>query len=441
MATVDVGSGSRADQLAALAQIYLPGGVSAAARYHPALGRPFFAARGEGGRIWDVDGREYVDLHMSFGAALLGHGHPAIKRAVESALDMGVLCSFETEYTAEVARKITQLVPSAEMVRFTGSGTETTWHALRTARAYTGRYKVVKFEGHFHGFSDQLGYSCWPPLASAGPIGAPTKIAESAGIPAVDAGEVILLPWNDTGALERALVEDGAEIAAVIMEPVMINAGGIMPAAGYLEAVRRLTSAHGVILIFDEILSGFRTGPDCAQGYLGVTPDMCTIGKCIGGGMPLSAFAGSRSVMSAVAPLGSAVHSGTFNAHPTSILAADAFLDIAADPTFWADLREKEEFFYPALREVFARAGVMVWVQTFGARFNLLFGVDYEPRTYRQAALCDRELETRFYAAALERGVHFHFSRHHGLSAMHTRGDLERALDGIEGAARSIARA
>jgi glutamate-1-semialdehyde 2,1-aminomutase len=332
------------------------------------------------------------------------------------------------------------MVPSAEQVRFTGSGTETTWHAVRTARAYTGRLKLVKFEGHFHGFSDVLGYSSWPPLGPAGPVDAPAKIPESAGIPPADADEVIVLPWNDAEALERTLEARGHEIAAVIMEPINYNAGGIMPLPGYLEAVREMTAKHGVVLIFDEILSGFRTGPSCAQGYLGVTPDMCTLGKCLGGGAPISAFAGRRDIMAACAPVGKAVHSGTFNAHPIGVLAADAFLDVVADPTFWEEMKAKEDFFYPALRQAFADAGVTVWVQATGARFNLLFGLDREPRSYREAARCDRALETRFYRAALERGVYFHYSWHHGFSALHTRADLEQALEGIEGAARSIAR-
>jgi glutamate-1-semialdehyde 2,1-aminomutase len=430
---------SRSDALYDVAQRYLPGGVSAAARFHPALGRPFFAARGDGPRLWDVDGREYLDFHMSFGAGLLGHGHPAIKAAVERALDMGILCAFETEYDAEVARKLTELVPCAEMVRFTGSGTETTWHAARTARVFTGRWKLVKFEGHFHGFSDVLGFSSWPPLDIAGPAEAPARIPESGGIPPADAESVIVLPWNDVGALERCLEEAGDEIAAVIMEPINYNSGGIMPAPGYLEAVRELTTRHGVVLIFDEILSGFRTGASCAQGYLGVTPDLTTLGKCLGGGTPLSAFVGRRDIMEACAPIGRGVHSGTYNAHPIPILAADAFLDVVSAPSFWEEMQAKEEFFYPGLRAAFERAGVTVWVQATGARFNLLFGLDREPMSYREAALCDRELETRFYAAAIARGIYFHYSWHHGFSAMHSMADLAGALVAIEDAARSIA--
>jgi glutamate-1-semialdehyde 2,1-aminomutase len=422
------------------ARQYLPGGVTAAYRVHAALGRPFLTARGEGGRIYDVDGKSYVDLFLSSGATLLGHGHPAVRRAVEQALDLGIVCAQETRYAVEVARKLSALVPCAEMVRFTNSGTETTWHAIRTARAHTGRSKVVKFEGHFHGYHDYLGYSSWPPLDQAGPEEAPAVIAESGGIPPEVQQFVIVLPWNRPDVLERTLRAQGHEIAAVIMEPVNYNSGTLLPAPGYLEAARRLTKEHGVVLIFDEILSGFRTGTSCIQGYYGVTPDMCTLGKAIGGGTVLSAFAGRREVMEAVAPRGSAVHSGTFNAHLIPIMAANAFLDEVVKPDFYPGLAARQGPFYAGLREAFKRAGLPVWVQTLGARFSLLFGLTEEPKSYRQAARYDREMAKRFYTAALEEGVYFHFSWHHGFSAMHTPADLDQALDGIGAAARRVTR-
>jgi glutamate-1-semialdehyde 2,1-aminomutase len=425
-----------AARLFEVAKEHLAGGVSAAARIHPSLGRPFLTARGEGGWVYDVDGKGYVDLNTSNGAALLGHGHPAVRRAVEQALELGILCAHETPYQSEVACKIAELVPCAELVRFSGSGTETTWHAIRTARAFTGKHKVVKFEGHFHGYHDYLGYSAWPPLDAAGPVDAPITFPESAGIPPELTQFVIVLPWNDAQALERTLRAQGDEIAAVIMEPVNYNSGTIMPAPGFLHAARELTRDTGVVLIFDEILSGFRTGPSCAQGYLGVTPDLCTLGKALGGGTALSAFAGRREVMDAVSPPGPAVHSGTFNAHLIPILAANAFLDEVAQPAFWAHLERLEQAFYPALREAFQRAGLLVWVQALGARFSLLFGLDEEPTSYRQAARFDRDLARRFYGAAMDEGVYFHYAWHHGFSAQHTLADLERALDGIERAAR-----
>ncbi len=428
-----------AERLFASAKQYLAGGVTAAARIHPALGRPFMTARGEGATLYDVDGNAYVDLNTSFGASLLGHGHPAVRRAVQRALDMGILCAHEIADHATVARKVGELVPSAELVRFTGSGTETTWHAIRTARAYTGKHKVVKFEGHFHGYHDYLAYSAWPPLERAGEPDAPIVYTESGGIPPELAELVIVLPWNDADALERTLRTRGHEIAAVIMEPVNYNSGTILPAAGYLEAARRMTREHEVVLIFDEILSGFRTGPSCAQGYYGVTPDLCTLGKALGGGTPLSAFAGRREVMDAVSPIGKAVHSGTFNAHPIPILAADAFLDEIVRPEFWTHLEALEAHFYPGMRDAFERAGLPVWVQSLGARFSLLFGVDEEPTTYREAARDDKALAKRFYAAALEEGVYFHYAWHHGISSAHTLADLDRALEGIEAAARRVA--
>jgi glutamate-1-semialdehyde 2,1-aminomutase len=432
---------SESARLYEIAQRYLPGGVTAAARLHSALGRAFITARGEGGRLYDADGKEYIDLHTSSGASLMGHGHPAVKRAVQQALDLGIVCAHDTPWQTEVARKLSEAVPSAERVRFTSSGTETTWHAIRTARAHTGRSKVVKFEGHFHGYHDYLGYSSWPPLDAAGPADAPAAVPESAGIPPELRQFVIVLPWNDVAALERTLARQQDEIAAVIMEPVNYNSGTILPAPGYLEAARRLTRDAGVVLIFDEILSGFRTGPSCIQGYSGVTPDLCTLGKALGGGTVLSAFAGRREVMDAVAPKGGAVHSGTFNAHLIPILAANAFLDEIAKPEFWGHLEQIHTALCGGLREVFKRAGLPVWVQALGARFSLLFGLDEEPKSYRQAARYDRDLARRFYAAALEAGAYYYAGWHHGLSVMHTMADVEEALERTETAARRVARA
>ena len=224
------------------------------------------------------------------------------------------------------------------------------------------------------------------------------------------------------------------------MEPINYNSGTLLPARGYLEAVRQLTRDRNVVLIFDEILSGFRTGASCAQGYLGVTPDLCTLGKALGGGTALSAFAGRREVMNAVSPTGKAVHSGTFNAHLIPILAADAFLDEIVEPEFWSHLERLENLLYPGMREAFRQAGLPVWVQAVGARFSLLFGLEEEPTTYREAARYDRDMALRFFAAALEQGVYFHSAWHHGMCAMHTEADLDTALERIEAAARQVAR-
>ncbi len=427
------------DRMWERAKRHLPGGVTASARIHASLGRPFMAERALGGRIWDVDGREFIDLNMSFGASLLGHGHPAIKAAVIRAADLGIMCGYETDAQITLAERLAAVIPSAELVRFAGSGTETTWHALRTAKVATGRSMVVKFEGHFHGFNDSLGYSFWPSAEDAGPESSPRPVPESAGMPAANADQTIVLPWNDAAALKAVFAAHGSTIAAVVMEPVNHDSGTIVPLVGYLEAARDLTRRYGAVLMFDEVLSGFRTQVGGAQAMYGVTPDMTTLGKTLGGGTALSAFVGSREVMSAVAPLGRSVHSGTYNAHLIPILAGLAFIEQATDPEFYPHLRALEVAFYPELQSVFDRAGIPVRVQAMGARFSLLFGLDRPPVRYRDLLAHDTTTATRFYGLALEEGVYFHAAWHHGFSAMHTHRDLEVALEGIERAARRLA--
>ncbi|MFN8621226.1 MAG: aspartate aminotransferase family protein [Chloroflexota bacterium] len=425
-----------ADQLAADARNWLPGGVSAAARLHPALGRPFLTARGEGAWVTDVDGNRYLDLETSFGATLLGHGDPRIRAAIERALDLGVLCGHDTPYQAQLAHRIVELVPSAELVRFTSSGTETTWHAARIARAATGRELVIKFEGHFHGFSDSLGYSFWPAKGDLGDPAHPAVRPESAGIPQAEREAIRVLPWNDLDSLRAAFAAEPGRIAAVVMEPVNIDSGTIMPAPGYLAAARDLAHANGALLIFDEILTGFRTNPGGAQAELGVTPDLTTLGKALGGGQALSAIAGSRAVMSNVSPMGKAVHSGTFMAHLLPIMAGLAFLDVVTQPDFYAPFLARAERFVAGMRHVFADAGLPVRIQAYGPRFSLLFGITDEPRSYRDVAGADRATELRFYGHALAEGVYLHHGWHHGISAAHTDDDLDQALERLSRAAR-----
>jgi glutamate-1-semialdehyde 2,1-aminomutase len=409
---------------------YLPGGVSASARLNKALGGPFYASRGEGAYVYDLEGRRYVDMHNSFGAALLGHGHPAIRRAVTKAADLGILCAHETVHHAEAARRLVEVLPCADMVRFSGSGTETTYYAIKLAREFTGREKVIKFEGHFHGFHDYLQYNCWPPIGE----GLPAIRPEAAGVPEGAQKYVIVLPWNDVEAFAGVVRERGDEIAAAIMEPINYNSGGILPRPGYLEAVREITERAGIVLIFDEILSGFRTGPGCAQEYLGITPDLCTVGKALGGGLPISAFGGRRAIMEHVAPLGHAQHSGTYNAPLVCVLAAKAFLEEITRADFYPTLLSRCERFYTELRQIIARSGVRCWLQATGARFNLLFGLDREPQTYLEAARRDVDMTNRFFAAALRHGVYFYTGWHHGLSIAHDDEAINTALEGIEAA-------
>jgi glutamate-1-semialdehyde 2,1-aminomutase len=418
------------------AQRVLPGGVTAAARVNRGLGQPLFMERGQGSRLLDVDGKEYIDMCMSMGASLLGHGHPAIRQALLQAADLGVMCSAESVYQIELAEKIAAAIPCAEMTRFTLSGTETTWYAVRLARAVTGRQKVVKFEGHFHGYNDYLQFNFWPPPDRAWP----RLHQEAPGMVGAEQ-QVIVLPFNDLPLLEETLTQQHSEIACVILEPLNYNSGGILPLPGYLQALRRLTEQLGIVLIFDEILSGFRTGAGCMQTYFGVTPDLCTLGKALGGGVPLSAFTGRREIMEKVAPLGPAMHSGTYNANLVNILPGLAFMSEISKPNFYPPLLARCERLYGGMNAAFRKAGLQARVQGIGARFGLLFGDAAQGELLRGSDLArqDWAMADRFFLAAGERGVYFHTARHHGVSSAHTDADIEQVILVTEEAALAAA--
>lgn len=424
---------SKAETLFAQAKQVLPGGVTASFRLNRATGRPLYIARGDGALVYDVDGRDYVDLCMSHGASLLGHNHPAIKAAVAEALDLGIICSYETEYHAQLAQRITEIVPCAEKVRFAGSGTETVMHGLRLARTATGRTKVIKFEGHFHGYSDALNYSVSPPLAEAGPITAPAVRPESAGMPRPLQDDLIVIPFNDVDALDRAFAEHGHETAALILEPVNYDQGCILPAPGFLERCRARCDEHGVLLFFDEVLTAFRMAPGGAQQYLGLMPDLCVLGKAFGAGMPISALAGKAVVMEHLKPIGQSEMSGTYLGHLTAVLAALAALEEYSRPGFYETLDAVGERFYGSFAEIARRRGIPLQLQALGPRFGLYFGVTTPVTNYREAAAKDRALEHRLIAGCLDRGVFFHASPHHGFSAAHTDAHMDRVLEAVDG--------
>ncbi len=414
----------------------MPGGVSATARRNAALGHPFYIARGEGARVYDLDGREYVDLCCSHGASLLGHGHPAIRAAVQRALELGAVCAAETEYQVALAHRLRDLVPCAEMARFSSSGTETMMHALRLARAATGRDKFIKFEGHFHGYSDFLNFSWAPPLAAD-----PTApYAESAGIPRDTAQHVIVVPFNDPDALRAAFAAHDGQVAALIMEPVNYDSGCILPQPGFLQTCRELCDAHGAMLFFDEVLTAFRAAAGGAQQLYGVTADLAVLGKAFGGGMPISALVGRREVMEHMRPLGSCEMSGTYLSHITAVLAAQAALEQFASPGFYEQMHAVGERFYAGFHDVIARSGVAVRMQHCGPRFGLYFGLDPDEPVlnYRMAARQDHAQFLRFVRGCIERGLYVHVSAHHGFSAVHTDAEMDFALAAIEGALTDV---
>ena len=431
----------RAEALHEFASRYLPGGVCASARANAAIGHPFYVSRGDGALLYDLDGRPYIDMCTSHGASLLGHNHPAIKAAVQSALDAGILCASETAQASRLASRICEIVPCAEMVRFGGSGTETVMHGLRLARAATGRSKLIKFEGHFHGYADAVNFSVMPPLDQAGPARTPRAYPESAGMPAQSGNDLIVLPFNDPIALEAAFAAHGHEVAALLMEPVNYDQGCIEPLPGFAALCRRLCDQYGAVLFFDEVLTACRMAVGGAQQYLGVTPHLCVLGKAFGGGMPISALAGSRALMRHLKPLGDSQMSGTYLAHPTSVAAALAALQTCSAPGFYEDLDRVGRHFYTGFQRLINASGVVLRLQFLGPRFGLYFGLREPVTQYRQAAMKDHASELVFIRGCFERGVFFQPSAHHGFSSAHTVAQMDEVLQAIEGALADVRRA
>lgn len=427
-------------QLYEFARQHMVGGVSSSIRLAQAYGnRPLYFTHGEGAKLYDVDGREYIDFCTSHGASMLGHKHPKIVAALHQTAEMGILCSYETEFQSKLAQKIVELVPAAELVRFTGAGTEATMHTIRLAREYTGKDKILKFTGHFHGYHDYVLFDRDPslPLDADSPL-----VAQTPGIPAGMERYVTVIADNDLEALERTIRQQKDELAAVILEPVHYNAGCIIPKREYLEQLRRLTQENGILLIFDEVLSGFRMAPGGAQEYFGVTPDLCTLGKAVGGGLPLSVIAGKREIMEHIRPVGKVQHSGTYNGSLVSTLAGLAALEEYASPGFYERLNHVGQHLTDGIVEIVSRLGLKARVQALGARFGIYFGIEDEVTTYRQAAATDNVMMNRFIEAAWKNGVYFHDygkgARHHGYSSAHTLADMDRALEGIEAAMKTL---
>ena len=432
---------NQAEQLFDQAQGVLASGVSASMRLHPYLGRPFYHVRGEGAHLYDLEGRRYIDYNLSNGATMLGHHHPAVQRAVQEGLDAGIIAAAETPYHQQLAATLAELVPAIERVRYASTGTEVTMVAVRLARQATGRAKLLKFDGQFHGLSEMFLYRREDPLAEESPV-----VPSSGGVPAAHADAVVMVPWNEPAAFEAALERHRGELACVICEPVFYNAGCIPPAPGYLELLRRRTAEEGIVLIFDEVLSGFRMALGGAQEWSGVTPDLCTLAKALANGMPLAVVAGRADLMALLAPTGPVAHSGTYSGHLLSVLAALATLEELRRPGVYDRLNQRADAFYRDLQAIFDRHGLPALVQGLGARFGLYFGRREPVATYADAMVHDHEPNRRFVLGCLERDVYFHaFTRqgapgHAGFSLAHTDEDFATTLEVAEAVVREMAR-
>lgn len=422
---------------------YLAGGVSSSTRVNRAVGHAMFFDRAAGCRVWDLDGKEYIDLCCSHGATLLGHDDPRVRKAVELALDRGAACSYENEQHTEFARVLCEVIPCLERLRFTGSGTEATMHCIRLARAFTGRGKILKFEGNFHGYHDQVMFAIGTPADRLGPETAPAAFPGSTGISPGLEQNLVIVPYNRPDLFETAFLRHKHELAAVMCEPIYYNAGCVIPSKEFIAKLRQLTHDHGVLLIFDEVLSAFRACLGGAQEYLGVMPDLCTLGKAVGGGHPLSVFGGRREIMDRLMPVGDCQHSGTYNGHPVAVAAGLAAVTAYRQPGFYDHIHEVSRKLCDGLAEIFARHKILARVQGLGARFGIYFGVKEQVASYRDAIAHHREEMLRFVAAAIRHGVYFHdyggAPCHHGFCAAMTLADTDEALKRLDLAVRDLA--
>ena len=407
-------------------------------------GGPLFLERGQGSHVWDADGNEYVDFMMSFGALIHGHAQPKLVSVVSEAMAGGSHFAAATSAEVEAAESVRRMVPSAEAVRFTNTGSEATMLALRLARAHTGRRKFLKFEGHYHGWYDPYllnAHSHRP--EELGPPENPRRIPDSEGIPPATFDDVVLAPWNDAAALERVLKQHSRELAAVITEPIMANMGCILPRDGYLQRLRELTHEHGVLLIFDEVVTGFRYAPGGCQQYYGVQADLSTFGKALGAGFPVGAVAGPRAILDRMRwGTNMVLHYGTFNGHRLTMKVIAANLDLLSADGAHRKLHALGDSAIAGLRQVFRRRKLKAIVQGFGPMFQIYFTERDAIHDYRDyCSYVDTASYSRFIHRLLEHGIYMTPSNglHWIMSTAHTEADVEKLMVAADQACAELA--
>jgi len=378
----------------------IPGGVNSPVRaFRSVGGTPRFIERAKGAHVWDADGKRYIDYVGSWGPAILGHAHPEVISAVQKAAENGLSFGAPTEAEIEIAEAIVSRIPSMEQLRLVSSGTEATMSAIRLARGYTGRSRIIKFEGCYHGHADSL-------LVKAGSgmltFGNPT----SAGVPAEFVKHTLVLDFNDLDAVDAAFKQYPDDIACIIVEPIAGNMNLVKPRDGFLEGLRELCSRHGAMLIFDEVMTGFRVGPQGVQGLTGVQPDITTLAKVIGGGMPVGAFGGRAEIMNHIAPLGGVYQAGTLSGNPVAVAAGLTTLRLLGQPGFYENLGERSAQLAQGLQERARAAGIPFSADSVGGMFGLYFR-DAVPTSFAEVSECDVQLFNRFFHGMLEQGVHF----------------------------------
>ncbi|MHB1414440.1 MAG: glutamate-1-semialdehyde 2,1-aminomutase [Chloroflexota bacterium] len=424
----------KSQTLYAEAQRYIPGGVDSPVRaFRSVGGQPLFIGRAAGAKVVDVDGNEYVDYVASWGPLIAGHANPEVVAAIKEAAERGTSYGAPTAAETTLAKTVVEAVPSIEMVRFVNSGTEATMTALRLARAFTKRDKIVKFEGNYHGHADML-------LVKAGSgvmtLGAP----DSPGVPASAAENTISAPYNDLATVEQVFARYPAEIAAIILEPVGGNMGVIPPAKGFLQGLRDLTQKDGALLIFDEVITGFRVAYGGAQSLYGVTPDLTCLGKIIGGGLPVGAYGGRRDIMEMMAPIGPVYQAGTLSGNPLAMAAGIATLRILQRPGAYEDLERKAGRLADGIGQAARAAGVPIYQTRVGSLMCTFFA-DQPVRDYVTAKRADAGKYGRFFHAMLENGVYLAPSQFEAafVSLAHSDGDIDRTIAAAEAAFKAVA--
>ena len=416
--------GDRSRELFERAKTLIPGGVNSPARAFGSVGGdPLFFDRGDGCRVYDVDGQAYIDYVCSWGPLILGHTHPGVVKALQDVCQRGTSFGAPTEIEIKTAELVVRMVPSVEMVRMVNSGTEATMSAVRLARGFTGREKVIKFEGCWHGHADSF-------LIQAGSSALTVGVPSSPGVTRGTAGDTLTAPFNDLDSVRRLVAENPDQIAALIAEPIAGNMGVIPPAPGFLEGLREITEQNGIVLIFDEVITGFRVAPGGAQSLYGVTPDMTTLGKIIGGGLPVGAFGGKREMMEHISPLGKAVsQAGTLSGNPLAMTAGYEMLTRLADGGVYEQLETLAAQLEAGFRENLKSLGLGYQVNRVGSMMTLFF--TGEPVTdYPSATACDQEQFARYFREMLSRGIYLAPSQFEAafVSTAHGSAEIEQTV-------------
>lgn len=416
---------TNANNLFSAAKKVIPGGVNSPVRSFSGVGgTPVYIDHAAGAYIFDSENKQYIDYVGSWGPLILGHAHPDVINEVKQTAEKGLSFGAPTEIETLMAEKVCELMPSIDMVRMVSSGTEATMSALRLARGHTGRDKIVKFEGCYHGHSDSL-------LVKAGSGALTLGVPSSPGVPAALAADTITLTYNDIDSVKQTFAEIGDQIACIIVEPVAGNMNCIPPVAGFLQTLRQVCDQSGSLLIFDEVMTGFRVGLGGAQGVYHVEPDLTTLGKIIGGGMPVGAFGGKQKIMESLAPLGPVYQAGTLSGNPVAMAAGLKTLELISQPGFYDKLGAVTEKLVNGLKQRASEAGISLSVNRVGAMFGLFFTQEEQVSSFAQVMQCDQALFKRFFHGMLDQGVYLAPSAFEAgfVSAAHSDEDIEKTLE------------